>query len=141
MPTEQKYWVYERELVAMAYCLQSWWHYLEGCLGGTTILTDHQMLICIMDQPVLNPAQTRWIRLGLFDLIDPIIKYNLGRANIVTDALSRGQRKMEEKSQDVDAEEVIALSGTELEVMEDTRDHWIAACAALQELQSGRPFG
>ena len=30
-PTEQRYSAYERELAAVAYCLQSWRHYLEGC--------------------------------------------------------------------------------------------------------------
>ena len=51
----------KRELAAMAYCLQGWRHYLKGCLGGTTILTDHQTLIRLMDQPVLTRAQTCWM--------------------------------------------------------------------------------
>ena len=33
-PTEQRYNAYERELATVTYCLQSWRHYLEGCLGG-----------------------------------------------------------------------------------------------------------
>ena len=47
---EQRYSAYERELAAVAYCLQSWWDYLEGCLGGMTVVTDHQPLVRIMDQ-------------------------------------------------------------------------------------------
>ena len=132
----------------MVYCLQSWQRYLESCLEGTTILADHQTLIRIMDQPVLTRAQTRWMRLGLFHSIKPIIKYNPGKANIVANALSRSQRKIEEKSQDMDAEELMALSGTELEVTMGTHDRWVAAYkvdpqlqTALQELPSRRLFG
>ena len=32
---EQRYSAYERELAAVAYCLQSWQHYLEGCPGDS----------------------------------------------------------------------------------------------------------
>ena len=74
-PTKQRYSVYERELVVVAYCLQSWRHYLEGCLGGVTMITDHQLLMHYMDQPVLSWVQTRWLRLGLFQSIRPTVKY------------------------------------------------------------------
>ena len=37
-PTEQRYNAYEQELAAVAYYLQSWRHYLEGCLGGVTLV-------------------------------------------------------------------------------------------------------
>ena len=53
-PTEQRYSTYERELVAVAYCLQYWRHYLEGCPSGVIVITDHQPLIHYMDQPVLS---------------------------------------------------------------------------------------
>ena len=49
-PMEQRYTMYERELAVVAYCLQSWWHYMEGCPGGVTVVTDHQPLVCFMDQ-------------------------------------------------------------------------------------------
>ena len=48
-PTEQRYSAYERELVAVKYCLQNWRHYLEGCPGGVTVVTDHQPLVYLMD--------------------------------------------------------------------------------------------
>lgn len=96
MPTEHKYWGCKCELAAMAYCLQSYQHYLEGCLGGTTILMDHQILICSMDQPILTQAQTKWMKLGLFHSITPTIKYNARKAIIVADALNRSQREIEE---------------------------------------------
>ena len=72
---EQRHSAYEREMVATAYCLQSWWHYLEGCLGGVTVVTDHQPLVRLMDQQVLTQVQRRWLRLRLFQSIRPIIKY------------------------------------------------------------------
>ena len=53
-PTEQRYSAYERELAVVAYCLQSWRHYLEGCPSGVTVVTDHQPLVRIMDQQVLT---------------------------------------------------------------------------------------
>ena len=150
-PTEQKYWAYERELAAMAYCLQGWRHYLEGCPGGTTILTDHQTLIRLMDQPVLTRVQNRWMRLGLFQSINPTIKYHPGKANVVADALSRSQRG--ESSQDSNSQDdakamVMALSATELTLDEDTQSRWIAAYendprlrTALCELRQGQPYG
>ena len=58
-PIEQRYLAYEQELAVVAYCLQSWRHYLEGCPGGVTVITDHQPLICFMDQPLLTRVQTR----------------------------------------------------------------------------------
>ena len=98
--TEQRYSAYERELAAVTYCLQSWRHYLEGCPGGVTVVTNHQPLVCIMDQQVLTWVQTRWLRLGLFQSIRPIIKHQPGKANVVVDALSRSQQKLEEGSTD-----------------------------------------
>ena len=65
-PTEQRYRAYERELAVVAYCLQSWQHYLEGCPGGVAVVTNHQPPVRIMDQQVLTRVQTRWLRLGLF---------------------------------------------------------------------------
>ena len=58
-PTEQRYSAYEWELAAVAYCLQSWQHYLEGCPGGVIVVTNHQPLVRIMDQQVLIQVQTR----------------------------------------------------------------------------------
>ena len=49
-PTEQRYSAYERELAVVAYCFIQWRHYLEGCLGGVAVITDHQPLTLLMQQ-------------------------------------------------------------------------------------------
>ena len=87
--SEMKYSAYERELAGIACCFIVWRHYVEGCPGGVTVLMDHQTLRSLMDQQVLTWAQTRWVKLGLFQSISPKIQYTPGKANILADALSR----------------------------------------------------
>ena len=87
-PIKQWYSACKRELAVVAYCFIQWRHYLEGCPGGVTVVTDHKSLTLLMDQQVLSRSQTRWIRLGLFQSIQPKIKQP-GKANVVADALSR----------------------------------------------------
>ena len=89
--SEQRYSAYERELAAVAYCFIQWRHCLEGCPKGVTMVTDHQPLTHLLDQPVLFWVQVRWVRRGLFPSINPTIKYPR-KANIVADALSRSKR-------------------------------------------------
>ena len=88
-PTEQRYSAYEQELVTITYCFIQWRHYLEGCLGGVTVMIDHKPLTLMMDQQVLSQSQTRWIWLELFQSIQQKITYQPGKANIIADALLR----------------------------------------------------
>ena len=133
-PTEQRYSAYERELAAVAYCLQSWRHYLEGCPGGVTVVTDHQPLVRIMDQQVLTRVQMQWLRLGFFQSIRPTIKYQPGKANVLADALSRSQRKLEEGPTD-DMATIVAmierhistLSGASMELATENLQQWTKA--------------
>ena len=44
-----KYSAYAHELAAIAYYFMIWRHYIEGCPGGVTVMTDHQTLRSLMD--------------------------------------------------------------------------------------------
>ena len=90
-PAERKYFAYERELVAMAFCFVKWRHYLEGCPRGVKLVTDHKTLTSLMSQEVLPRVQARWLRQDFFQSINPRIQYTPGKANIVVDALSRSR--------------------------------------------------
>ena len=56
-PTQQWYSAYERDLAVVVYRFIQWRHYLEGCLGDVTVVTDHKPLTLLMDEWVLSQAQ------------------------------------------------------------------------------------
>ncbi|GJS40087.1 putative reverse transcriptase domain-containing protein [Tanacetum coccineum] len=62
--------------------------YLYG--KESVIYTDHKSLQHIFDQKELSMCQRRWIE--LFSDYDCEIRYHLGKANVVADALSRKER-------------------------------------------------
>nr|GEU30646.1 hypothetical protein [Tanacetum cinerariifolium] len=82
---EENYTTHGLELGAVVFALRLWRHYLY--ITKCMVYTDQKSLQYILDQKELNMRQRRWIEL-LSDH-DCVIRYHPGKANIVTDALSR----------------------------------------------------
>ncbi|GJW28144.1 putative reverse transcriptase domain-containing protein, partial [Tanacetum coccineum] len=81
---EKNYTTHDLELGSVVFALKIWRHYLYGT--RCTVFTDHKSLQHILDQKELNMRQRRWLKL-LSDY-DCDIRYHLGKANVVADALS-----------------------------------------------------
>ena len=84
-PYEQNYLTHDLELAAIMFALKIWHHYLyeKSC----EIYTDHKSLKYLYTRKELNMRQRRWLE--LMKDYDINIKYHLGKANVVADALSR----------------------------------------------------
>ncbi|GKA29352.1 putative reverse transcriptase domain-containing protein [Tanacetum coccineum] len=85
---EKNYTTHDLELGAVVFALKIWRHYLYGT--RCTVFTDHKSLQHILDQKELNMRQRRWLE--LLSYYDCDIRYHLGKANVVADALSRKER-------------------------------------------------
>ncbi|GJR51515.1 putative reverse transcriptase domain-containing protein [Tanacetum coccineum] len=85
---EKNYTTHDLELGAVVFALKIWRHYLYGT--KCVVFTDHKSLQHNLNQKELNMRQCRWIEL-LSDY-DCKIRYHLGKANVVADALSRKER-------------------------------------------------
>ncbi|GKA81288.1 reverse transcriptase domain-containing protein [Tanacetum coccineum] len=85
---EKNYTTYDLELGAVMFAFKIWRHYLYGT--KSVIYMDHKSLQHIFSQKELNMQQCRWIE--LFSDYDCEIRYHLGKANVVADALSRKER-------------------------------------------------
>ncbi|GJV66274.1 putative reverse transcriptase domain-containing protein [Tanacetum coccineum] len=85
---EKNHTTHDLELGVDVFALKIWRHYLYG--AKSVIYTDHKILQHIFSQKELNMRQRRWIE--LFSDYDYEIRYHLGKANVVADALSRKER-------------------------------------------------
>ncbi|GJZ02328.1 putative reverse transcriptase domain-containing protein [Tanacetum coccineum] len=85
---EKNYTTHDLELGAVVFALKMWRHYLYGT--KCVVFTDHKSLQHILDQKELNMRQRWWLEL-LSDY-NCEIRYHLGKANVVADALSRKER-------------------------------------------------
>jgi hypothetical protein len=72
-------------LAAVVHALRTWWYYLLGNVAH--IFTDDKSLKYFFTQPDLNMWQRRWLE--LIKDYELEIHYHPGKANMVTDALSR----------------------------------------------------
>ncbi|GJV23501.1 putative reverse transcriptase domain-containing protein [Tanacetum coccineum] len=86
---EKNYTTHDLELGAVVFSLKLWRHYLYGT--KCTMFTDHKSLQHILNEKELNMRQRHWLEL-LSDY-DCEIRYHLGKANVVADALSRKERE------------------------------------------------
>ena len=82
---EENYPTHDLELAAVMFALKIWRHFLYGV--PCRIFTDHKSLKYIFTQKELNLRQERWLE--LIKDYDCTIEYHPGKANVVTDALSR----------------------------------------------------
>ena len=84
-PCEQNYPTHDLELASVVFALKIWRRYLYG--EKCKIYTYHKSLKYLLMQKELNLRQRRWLE--LFKDYDCIIDYHPGKANVVSDALSR----------------------------------------------------
>ncbi|KAI2661181.1 Transposon Tf2-6 polyprotein [Labeo rohita] len=90
-PTQQRYGVGDRELLAIKWALEEWRHWLQGGSDPFTIWTDHQNLTVIRQTKQLNPRQARW---ALFiEHFNFHLSYRPGSKNAKADAISQQHQR------------------------------------------------
>nr|GEY79234.1 reverse transcriptase domain-containing protein [Tanacetum cinerariifolium]GEZ15912.1 reverse transcriptase domain-containing protein [Tanacetum cinerariifolium] len=85
---EKNYTTHDLELGAVVFALKMWRHYLYKT--RCTVFTEHTSLQHILGKKELNIRQRRWLELLSDYNCD--IRYHLGKANVVADALNRKER-------------------------------------------------
>ncbi|GKB70321.1 putative reverse transcriptase domain-containing protein [Tanacetum coccineum] len=81
---EKNYTTHDLEMGTLVFPLKMWRRHLYRT--KSVIYTNHKSLQLIFDQKELNMPQRQWIE--LFSNYDCEIRYPLGKANVVADALS-----------------------------------------------------
>ena len=84
-PHELNYATHDLELAAVVHALKTWRHFLIG--NRCDVYTDHKSLKYIFTQKELNLRQRRWLE--LIKDYDMKLHYHPGKANVITDSLSR----------------------------------------------------
>jgi transposase InsO family protein len=96
--TEQRYQIYDRELLALIRALEEWKVYLEGARHPVTVYTDHSNLKYFRSGQTLNGRQARW---SLFLSQFPLqLVHKPGKTMILSDSLSRRADAEESKEKD-----------------------------------------
>jgi hypothetical protein len=86
-PAELNYEIYDKEMLAVVECLETWRHHLEGSGMKITIFSDHKNLLWFTETKVYNRRQARWAeKLSKFDFV---IIFRPGKRQGKPDALSR----------------------------------------------------
>ncbi|KAI0995384.1 hypothetical protein K3495_g12798 [Podosphaera aphanis] len=95
---ECKYEVYDKELLAIVRCFESWRSELQGTHHPITLLTDRSNLVYFMTTKKLTRRQVRWNEfLSEFDFR---ISYCPGKLNIKPEALTRRSQDLPENETD-----------------------------------------
>jgi hypothetical protein len=79
------YSVYDKELYALVWSLETWQHYLFP--KEFVIHSDHESLKHLKGQLKLNKRHAKWCE--FIESFPYIVKYKKGKDNVVADALSR----------------------------------------------------
>ena len=84
---ERNYEIYDKEMLAIVECMDTWRHYFEGADHKLKVLTDHKNLVWFTETKSYNRRQARWAeKLSRFDFI---IQFRPGVEAGKPDALSR----------------------------------------------------
>jgi hypothetical protein len=82
---EKNYETHDLEMAFIVHAIKKWRHYLMG--KRFELMTDHNGLKYLFDQPTLNVRQSRWLE--FLCEYDFDIKHIKGKENKVADAFSR----------------------------------------------------
>lgn len=97
-PAECNYEIYDKELLAIVRCFESWRPELQGTSYPITVITDHANLKYFMTTKQLSQRQVRWSEfLSQFDFI---IKAIPGKENGKPDALTRRSQDLPQTEDD-----------------------------------------
>jgi len=84
---EINYEIYDKEMMAIVDCMETWRHHLEGSGHRATVYSDHRNLLWFTETKALNRRQARWAeKLSRFDFV---IVFRPGKDQGKPDALSR----------------------------------------------------
>ncbi|OBZ81591.1 Transposon Tf2-6 polyprotein, partial [Choanephora cucurbitarum] len=84
---EQAFPAQDRELIAIIHALRTWRCFIDGCIGGYTVYSDHKPLLYFQSQLKPTPRLIRWM--SEYELFNPRVEYKPGKDNNAADALSR----------------------------------------------------
>jgi hypothetical protein len=128
---EINYSVHDLELAAVVFALRVWRHFLYG--SRVQIFTDHKSLRYLMMQKELNMRQRHWVE--LIKDYDCVIEYHSGKANVVSDALSRKNKMIDVDLDDNDERELLELRKINAKVEVGPRGSLIAQLRVRSILQ------
>jgi hypothetical protein len=95
---ECNYEIYDKELLAIVRCFESWRAELQGASYPITVLTDHRNLEYFMTTKELTRRQVRWSEfLSQFDFV---LKYRPGKESIKPDSLTRRSQDLPQDKDD-----------------------------------------